>query len=295
MLPNVVSVGNVDDTDTRYGLPAVYGAVTPCALPINPQDACGYSNYNFVAIPSGSPISIPTGDVAIGAPGVNIINVSSGGAVQLNGSFLSGTSFSAPYVAGIAALVWAKYPAFTAAQLVQQIYSTAVPIPNPAGTDTTNQGMGTGRIDPGSAMGEAQLTRMTAVGAGALQSVNVFVSTQGGASLLYSGVLNTRGQSTGCELPDHLGYACIVDVPFDLGNLGSGTYQLQLQLVVGPIPSSLFYELKLTTPGLTITNIAGNASIINAPQNTEATGSLFSFGLHSVIFTLTKTTPAAPP
>ncbi|MBO0914453.1 type VII secretion-associated serine protease mycosin, partial [Streptomyces laculatispora] len=59
--------------------------------------------------------------VGVAAPGVDIVSTVPG-----NGQCTdNGTSFSAPYVTGVAALMRAKYPAWTAAQTVARIEQTA--------------------------------------------------------------------------------------------------------------------------------------------------------------------------
>ncbi|KOG31970.1 type VII secretion-associated serine protease mycosin [Streptomyces resistomycificus] len=59
--------------------------------------------------------------VGVAAPGVDMIStVPKGGHCSDNG-----TSFSAPYVAGVAALIKAKHPSWTAQQIVAQIEQTA--------------------------------------------------------------------------------------------------------------------------------------------------------------------------
>ncbi|MFE7401351.1 type VII secretion-associated serine protease mycosin [Streptomyces sp. NPDC057557] len=59
--------------------------------------------------------------VGVAAPGVDIVSTVPG-----NGQCTdNGTSFSAPYVAGVAALMRAKYPKWTAAQIVARIEQTA--------------------------------------------------------------------------------------------------------------------------------------------------------------------------
>ncbi|MEV6164355.1 type VII secretion-associated serine protease mycosin [Streptomyces sp. NPDC052052] len=59
--------------------------------------------------------------VGVAAPGVDIVSTVPG-----NGQCTdNGTSFSAPYVAGVAALMRAKYPQWTAAQIVARIEQTA--------------------------------------------------------------------------------------------------------------------------------------------------------------------------
>lgn len=59
--------------------------------------------------------------VGIAAPGVDVVSTVPG-----NGQCVdNGTSFSAPYVAGVAALLKAKYPEWTVPQIVAQIEQTA--------------------------------------------------------------------------------------------------------------------------------------------------------------------------
>ncbi|MGV9254244.1 type VII secretion-associated serine protease mycosin [Streptomyces sp. NPDC003697] len=59
--------------------------------------------------------------VDVAAPGVDMISTVPGGGHCSD----NGTSFSAPYVAGVAALLKAKYPKWTARQIVAQIEQTA--------------------------------------------------------------------------------------------------------------------------------------------------------------------------
>ncbi|NBM19736.1 type VII secretion-associated serine protease mycosin [Streptomyces sp. GC420] len=59
--------------------------------------------------------------VGIAAPGVDMVTTVPGGGHCAD----SGTSFSAPYVAGVAALIKAKHPEWTPAQIVAQIQQTA--------------------------------------------------------------------------------------------------------------------------------------------------------------------------
>ncbi|MFF9278286.1 type VII secretion-associated serine protease mycosin [Streptomyces griseosporeus] len=59
--------------------------------------------------------------VGVAAPGVDMISTVPGGGHCSD----NGTSFSAPYVAGVAALLKSKYPGWTAQQVVAQIEQTA--------------------------------------------------------------------------------------------------------------------------------------------------------------------------
>ncbi|MGW4702179.1 type VII secretion-associated serine protease mycosin [Streptomyces sp. NPDC004285] len=60
--------------------------------------------------------------VGVAAPGVDIVSTVPGGGQCVD----NGTSFSAPYVAGVAALLKAKYPDWSVAQIVTRIEQTAV-------------------------------------------------------------------------------------------------------------------------------------------------------------------------
>lgn len=77
--------------------------------------------------------------VGVAAPGVSVVSTVPGGGHCVD----NGTSFSAPYVAGVAALLRAKYPKWSAQQIVTRIEQTAErSIP---GRDTH---VGWGVVDP---------------------------------------------------------------------------------------------------------------------------------------------------
>ncbi|MFF4492103.1 type VII secretion-associated serine protease mycosin [Streptomyces sp. NPDC001544] len=68
-----------------------------------------------------APFSQSQDTVGVAAPGVDMISTVPGGGHCSD----NGTSFSAPYVAGVAALLKAKYPKWTAQEIVAQIEQTA--------------------------------------------------------------------------------------------------------------------------------------------------------------------------
>ncbi|MFF7753429.1 type VII secretion-associated serine protease mycosin [Streptomyces sp. NPDC007971] len=68
-----------------------------------------------------APFSQSQDTVGVAAPGVDMISTVPGGGHCSD----NGTSFSAPYVAGVAALLKAKYPKWTAQEVVAQIEQTA--------------------------------------------------------------------------------------------------------------------------------------------------------------------------
>lgn len=117
----VASAGNNNTTSPQY--PAAYsGVITTAATDINDQKA-SFSNYGR--------------SVVVDAPGVNIILPYPGGMY----SMVSGTSFSAPAVAGTAALVRSLRTTGTTASIT----GTAVNI-NSENPNYINQ-LGYGRID----------------------------------------------------------------------------------------------------------------------------------------------------
>ncbi len=83
--------------------------------------------------------------VDVAAPGVDIYNTYMGNSYYTE----SGTSQATPHVAGLAALIWAKYPSYTAAQVWNRITSTAVDL----GTAGRDNVFGAGRIDVKKALG----------------------------------------------------------------------------------------------------------------------------------------------
>jgi membrane-anchored mycosin MYCP len=102
--------------------------------------------------------------VNIAAPGEGIVSVNPAvngrGLVQLfaePGSNatpgpIQGTSFAAPYVAGVVALVRAKFPKLTARQVIARIEATAQ---HPTGPGGRNNQIGYGIVDPVAALTEA--------------------------------------------------------------------------------------------------------------------------------------------
>jgi membrane-anchored mycosin MYCP len=123
-----------------------------------------YAN-NVISVASVSP---QTGDpsvftewgpwVSVAAPGEQIISVDPGknatmltNETQQSGKTvpLQGTSFAAPYVAGLAALIRSKYPNLNARQVMVRIEATAQ---HPSGPDGRNNQVGYGLIDPVAAL-----------------------------------------------------------------------------------------------------------------------------------------------
>jgi hypothetical protein len=92
--------------------------------------------------------------VQLSAPGVNIFST------YLDGKYaqLSGTSMAAPHVSGLAGLIWAQHPEYSAVQVVAAMESTASDLGS-AGRDST---YGYGLIDAYPAASLAAAPQVTA-------------------------------------------------------------------------------------------------------------------------------------
>jgi subtilisin family serine protease len=127
----------------------IYYPYNGCSYMNQPSYPGAYSNVLAVAATDNydthASFSTSGAYVDVSAPGVDIYNT-----FILNSYYTeSGTSQAAPHVAGLAALVWAKYPSYTAAQVWSRITSTAVDL-GAAGRDNI---YGAGRIDVKQALG----------------------------------------------------------------------------------------------------------------------------------------------
>ena len=84
------------------------------------------------AIASFSNLAGDTGSAFLVAPGVSIVTTANGGGTTT----VSGTSFSAPHVAGAVAIILQRFPSLTAKQAVTLLLSSATDL-GATGTDTT--------------------------------------------------------------------------------------------------------------------------------------------------------------
>jgi len=136
----IAAAGNCGD----YNYP--YNGCTSMNQPSYPG---AYSNVMAVAAVNSSDVKASFSNqgsyVDIAAPGVQIYNT------YKNGGYIaeSGTSQAAPHVAGQAALIWAKNPSYTAAQVRSAMETTAVDL----GTTGWDDQYGWGRIDAWAALG----------------------------------------------------------------------------------------------------------------------------------------------
>ncbi len=100
--------------------------------------------------------------IDVAAPGVDIVGIYSAGGYALG----SGTSFSAPFVSGEAALIWAKNPSWSRDEVIADIRNSADKI---AGREF-DRNFGYGRINVGNALLTAQappVAKITSPGFGA--------------------------------------------------------------------------------------------------------------------------------
>jgi subtilisin family serine protease len=136
----VVAAGNgARDNDTSPIYPCNYDLANVVCVAASDRDDSKASFSNFGAT-----------SVDLAAPGVNVVSTA------LDGSYLSlsGTSMAAPHVAGVAALIWARAPWATVADVRSALLSTVDRIPALAGTSVTG-----GRLNAARALGAAPPTQ----------------------------------------------------------------------------------------------------------------------------------------
>jgi subtilisin family serine protease len=124
----VAAAGNSADA---LGFPAAY----PGVLSVGATDSAGalarFSNHDI--------------SMSLTAPGVGVLSTMPGDAYAK----MSGTSMAAPFVAGVAALVWAKHPDWTAQQVKEHLERTA----SDRGAPGVDPMFGHGEVDPVTALG----------------------------------------------------------------------------------------------------------------------------------------------
>ncbi len=171
VVKNVVVVTSAGNTDNRKNRGCQNN---PGADPNNPSDPRNWNGVRSVSLPSyfsdlvlsvgGSTL---TGDsyinsmagpwVGVAAPAINVVSLdptqpqpgalTNAAIVEGTPIPINGTSFSAAYVAGLAALIREKYPTLTSRQVINRILKTAH---TPA--DGLSNVLGNGIIDPVAAL-----------------------------------------------------------------------------------------------------------------------------------------------
>ncbi|MEO6457466.1 MAG: S8 family peptidase, partial [Chloroflexia bacterium] len=122
----VAAAGNTPDGKSHY--PAAYESVLSVGATGRSDTVTGFSSWG------------PFVDVS--APGVGILSTSWNDG-QLNYEYNNGTSYSAPFVAGLAALVWSVNPSFTADQVKQIVEDSS----DDLGTPGFDEYYGRGRVN----------------------------------------------------------------------------------------------------------------------------------------------------
>ncbi|GAA0524908.1 membrane-anchored mycosin [Saccharopolyspora subtropica] len=153
----VAAAGNADQVCQKNPV----GSPTTAVLPAWFDDyVLTVASVNQQGAPSEFTVPGPWVDVA--APGENLIGLDPGAggrglASQItegqNGQLgpIQGTSFAAPYVAGLAALIKQKFPQLSPKQVMDRITQTAL---HPGGINGRNDIVGYGMIDPMAALGD---------------------------------------------------------------------------------------------------------------------------------------------
>jgi type VII secretion-associated serine protease mycosin len=127
----VAAAGN----DAGQGNAPVYPASYPGVLAVASIDQSG----------ARSAFSSTGTVVSVAAPGSDIVSTGAGvnGPYVVGGTSAQGTSFAAPYVAGVAALVIAAHPSLSGRAVVRRIEATADHL-----SATADRGLGWGVVDP---------------------------------------------------------------------------------------------------------------------------------------------------
>lgn len=225
----------------------------------------------------------------------NWVNVSAPGVGLFGNPGLTGTSLSAPWVAGTVALMLGKFGPMSIDDARKQLFRTALPIPVNATQDTCpalpcNQDLGAGRIDPSAALGAIRLTRSTAVGASGSfipRMIDVSIRNAAGTVTIYPTTMTFLGQANQCQVKTKVNPPCIQTIPFDFAALPPGGYQLRLSFAAQA--ASYFGTAQLMAPGAVFTSVARGTGGINAADATKAEFSLFGAGTsRTTIFNIFK-------
>ena len=129
----VAAAGN--DAAPTVGFPAGYPGVVAVGATGHDGALAAFSSYGL--------------RIDVVAPGLDITSTGLGSSPTYATG--SGTSFSSPIVAGVAALIRGKYPTFTPAQVVDRIHSSARDV----GLPGVDPAFGYGIVDPLAALGGA--------------------------------------------------------------------------------------------------------------------------------------------
>gem|GEM_PF-5902956 len=144
----VAAAGNEqgDNDSFQWGVSPIYPASWPCqnivaVLATNNLDSpADFTNYGATS-------------VDIGAPGVGIYSTMLGGGIATDPRFTSGTSFAAPHVTGVCALVWSQDPWLTHLEVKDMVLQHVDPKESLAGLCETG-----GRLNAEKALASARVS-----------------------------------------------------------------------------------------------------------------------------------------
>jgi subtilisin family serine protease len=111
------------------GVPPLFNKPTPADPPVDPCASLGECNQTlqgFGSVAAGD--SLCQGRGSRSGPEVALVAPFWALSMSMNGgyAFNCGTSFSAPLVSGVAALVWARYPNYSASQVKSHLQASSV-------------------------------------------------------------------------------------------------------------------------------------------------------------------------
>jgi membrane-anchored mycosin MYCP len=167
---DAVIVAAAGDAGSSSGLAC---APNPLSSNVTPEDPRNWAGVVSVSLPSSwqpyvlsvgavtpqgqpSPFTMSGPWVGIAAPGQNIVSVSNAGDGELADGVpdgrdgmapIHGSSYSAAYVAGVAALVRSRFPEMPAAQVIERLTATAR-----GGAQSPSNLVGAGIVDPVAAL-----------------------------------------------------------------------------------------------------------------------------------------------
>ena len=240
---NVCATGNgAANTDVNPFYPASFNSpnIISVAASDSNDNPAGFSNYGLTSV-----------DLA--APGVNVISTVSDGPMY---GYLSGTSMSAPHVAGAAALLLAQYPTMSLASLKATLLNTVDVLPQWTGKVATGGRLNVARAlqspttcifslypasqsfisDGGS--GNLNVTtparcEWTAKSNAAWLTVTAGSSDSGDGFINYAVAANTTGATRSATLT-------VADQSFNVTQFAAGTGSLPTVTLTGPGNNSTF-------------------------------------------------------
>ena len=164
--------------------------------------------------------------VDLGAPGAHIYSTVPGDAY----GYWSGTSMATPHVAGVAALIWSKYPSLTHLQVKERIMNTVDPLPGLAGKCVTG-----GRLNAFRAIAEPDSIPPSSIS-------DLVVAQTGGDEIRLSWTATGDDASTG--------RAHYYDARYSLSPINSSNFGSATQVMGEPEPQISATPESLVVAGL---------------------------------------------